>query len=56
MKLTPRDTAFSWVPAKFDTIASQVYKLLGSLMCSAETAWDTVVLVQFVRPFLAFSV
>ncbi|KAJ7769521.1 hypothetical protein B0H16DRAFT_1661037 [Mycena metata] len=35
-----RDTALSWVPAEFDTIASQVYELIGSPMCSAETAWD----------------
>ncbi|KAJ7813493.1 hypothetical protein B0H14DRAFT_2522815 [Mycena olivaceomarginata] len=35
-----RDAALSWVPAEFDVIATQVYELLGSPMCSAETAWD----------------
>ncbi|KAJ7433582.1 hypothetical protein B0H11DRAFT_1939354 [Mycena galericulata] len=35
-----RDAALSWVPAEFDTIAFQVYELLGSPVCSAETAWD----------------
>ncbi|KAJ7123036.1 hypothetical protein C8R44DRAFT_831485 [Mycena epipterygia] len=35
-----REAALSWVPAEFDSIASQVYELLGSPVCSAETAWD----------------
>lgn len=37
---TDRDTALRWVPVEFDTIAIQVYELLGSPSCSAETAWD----------------
>ncbi|KAJ7653566.1 hypothetical protein DFH06DRAFT_1270086 [Mycena polygramma] len=35
-----RETALRWVPVEFDTIAIQVYELLGSPVCSAETAWD----------------
>jgi hypothetical protein len=35
-----REAALSWVPAEFDIIATQVYDLLGSPVCSAETAWD----------------
>jgi hypothetical protein len=35
-----RDAALSWVPAEFDAVAGQVYELLGSPECSAETAWD----------------
>ncbi|KAJ7894284.1 hypothetical protein B0H14DRAFT_3081334 [Mycena olivaceomarginata] len=37
----PKDAAaLSWVPEEFDTIAWQVYEMLGSPLCSAETAWD----------------
>ncbi|KAJ6484711.1 hypothetical protein C8R45DRAFT_829557, partial [Mycena sanguinolenta] len=35
-----REDALSWVPAEFNTLACQVYELLGSPICSAETAWD----------------
>ncbi|KAJ6545976.1 hypothetical protein B0H10DRAFT_1969813 [Mycena sp. CBHHK59/15] len=35
-----RSEALRWVPNAFDTIAGQVYELLGSPSCSAETAWD----------------
>lgn len=37
---TPRDEALRWVPEGFDTIAWQVYEMLGSPVCSPETAWD----------------
>ncbi|KAJ7271501.1 hypothetical protein C8J57DRAFT_1226089 [Mycena rebaudengoi] len=33
-----RDDALSWIPAEFDVVAGQVYELLGSPECSAETA------------------
>ncbi|KAJ6559864.1 hypothetical protein B0H19DRAFT_906469, partial [Mycena capillaripes] len=39
IKLT-RKAALSWVPEEFDTIAWQVYEMLGSPLCSADTAWD----------------
>ncbi|KAJ7718982.1 hypothetical protein B0H14DRAFT_3629712 [Mycena olivaceomarginata] len=39
LKLT-RKAALLWVPEEFDTIAWQVYEMLGSPLCSAETAWD----------------
>jgi hypothetical protein len=39
IKLT-RKAALSWVPEEFDTIAWQVYVMLESPLCSAETAWD----------------
>jgi hypothetical protein len=39
IKLT-RKAALQWVPEEFDTIAWQVYELLGSPTTSAETAWD----------------
>jgi hypothetical protein len=35
-----REVALSWVPTEFNIIATQVYDLLGSSVCSAETAWD----------------
>jgi hypothetical protein len=35
-----REAALSWVPAEFNIIATQMYDLLGSLVCSAERAWD----------------
>ncbi|KAJ7149797.1 hypothetical protein C8R43DRAFT_1096870 [Mycena crocata] len=35
-----RKAALQWVPEEFDTIAEQVYELIGSPPCSAETAWD----------------
>ncbi|KAJ7156781.1 hypothetical protein C8R46DRAFT_1004518 [Mycena filopes] len=35
-----REDALSWVPADFDALAAQVYDLLDSPVCSAETAWD----------------
>ncbi|KAJ6462219.1 hypothetical protein C8R45DRAFT_941027 [Mycena sanguinolenta] len=35
-----RADALSWVPAEFNTLACQVYELLGSPICSADTAWD----------------
>jgi hypothetical protein len=38
IKLT-RKAALQWVPEEFDTITWQVYELLGSPSCSAETAW-----------------
>ncbi|KAJ7196537.1 hypothetical protein GGX14DRAFT_376004 [Mycena pura] len=37
---TSREAALNWVPAEFDLLAGQVYKLLGSPICSAESAWD----------------
>ncbi|KAF7368007.1 hypothetical protein MSAN_00866500 [Mycena sanguinolenta] len=37
---TPRKTALSWVPDEFDLIAWQVYEMIGSPLCTPETAWD----------------
>ncbi|KAJ6461638.1 hypothetical protein DFH09DRAFT_1254948 [Mycena vulgaris] len=38
IKLT-RKAALTWVPEEFDTIAAQVYEMLGSPECSPDTAW-----------------
>jgi hypothetical protein len=35
-----REAALNWVPEEFDVIVPQVYELLGSPMCSGETAWE----------------
>jgi len=43
-----REAALNWVPAEFDSIASQAYELIGSPVCSGETAWEVFALMASV--------